>query len=170
MTRAKLWRSSSVALGEPRRKNSAAASRLPQRRTTSSISRSRSARVGSQGSSGLRTNRGVVLIRTRAVVRSGYVAANRAQRGPPSPSPHRTARSVPAASITARMSSMRTSRVPPATRSDMPVPRLSNRSNRLIDARRLKNCACEGFSQTSSTWWVMLGMKTRSIGPSPTTW
>ena len=33
-----------------------------------------------------------------------------------------------------------------------------------------RNRAWGGFSQTSSTWWVRLGMKTRSSGPSPTTW
>ena len=44
--------------------------------------------------------------RTSADVRSGNVAANRAQIGPPSAPPSSAARSEPAASITARMSSI----------------------------------------------------------------
>ncbi len=45
--------------------------------------------------------------------------------------------SEPMASITARMSSIRSSSgVAPGTRSDMPIPRLSNRISRLNSARR----------------------------------
>ena len=47
--------------------------------------------------------------------------------GPPSETPQTAAASLPAASITARMSSMRVSRSAiPAALSESPVPRLSN--------------------------------------------
>jgi len=51
--------------------------------------------------------------------------------GPPSDNPKSAARSEPAASITARTSSMRSSNeAGAATGSDRPVPRLSNRISR----------------------------------------
>ena len=64
------------------------------------------------------------------MVRSGYVAANRHAIGPPSDTPKMTARSDPAASITARTSSIRVSSEgsrSSETRSESPMPRLSNR-------------------------------------------
>jgi hypothetical protein len=66
-----------------------------------------------------------------AAVRSGYVAVNSAVIGPPSEKPMIAARFEPAASMTARTSSIRVSRSGmPVTRSERPVPRLSNRIRR----------------------------------------
>ena len=74
---------------------------------------------------------------TSAAVRSGWVAANSATIGPPSETPSSAARSEPTASITARTSSIRSSSgATPWTRSDRPVPRLSNRISRPIPASR----------------------------------
>lgn len=57
-----------------------------------------------------------------------------------SPRPSRTARWEPAASMTARMSSIRSLKVGGfGTGSDRPVPRLSNRIRRLNDVSRFKN-------------------------------
>ena len=59
------------------------------------------------------------------------MVAKRLHIGPPSDTPRRTASREPAAAITARTSSMRCSSVGSApTRSDRPVPRLSNRMTR----------------------------------------
>ena len=72
-------------------------------------------------------------------MRSGYVAANSRHIGPPSDAPKSAARSDPTASITARTSSIRCSSVgrsSSGTRSDRPVPRLSNRINRQKEASR----------------------------------
>ena len=75
--------------------------------------------------------------RTSADVRSGNVAANSAQIGPPSAPPSSAARSEPAASITARMSSIISSNEPSARiRSESPVPRRSNMIRRENDAIR----------------------------------
>ncbi len=64
-------------------------------------------------------------------MRSGYVAAKSRLMGAPSATPNTAARREPTASMTARRSSIRASSVgAPATRSDMPVPRLSNRRSR----------------------------------------
>jgi hypothetical protein len=76
----------------------------------------------------------------------------------------------PAASITARTSSMRVSSVgAPVTRSDIPVPRLSNRISREKEASSVRNGAKEGRVQTSSTWVRKGGMNTKSKRPSPRT-
>jgi hypothetical protein len=112
----------------------------------------------------------------RAGVRSGYVAAKRRLIGPPSERPRRAARSEPAASITARTSSIRVSRLAmPATRSDAPVPRLSktiSRANDAMRSRKAANASRNGVSAShmSSTFETAPGMRTRSNGPSPTTW
>src|SRR5689334_12605957 len=74
------------------------------------------------------------------------------------------------ASNTALTSSIRSSRVGIATRSERPVPRLSNRINREKDASRRKNLAGRGCSQSYSTFDTNPGTHTTSIGPSPRTW
>ncbi len=62
---------------------------------------------------------------------SGYVAANSAHIGPPSDEPTSAARSEPTACITACTSSMRSSSMGASvTRSERPVPRLSNNITR----------------------------------------
>ena len=82
--------------------------------------------------------------RMSARVRSGWAAAKSIARGPPSDSPMMAARSLPAASMTARMSSMRVSSVvAPGTRSDMPMPRLSKRMSR----RERSDALAEGAEQ-----------------------
>ncbi len=89
-----------------------------------------------------------------AVVRAGWVAANSMLRFPPSEAPNTTARSEPAASSTARRSSIRCSSDGSAfvgTGSDMPVPRLSNRISRENAASRWKPAERSGSSQASST-------------------
>ena len=60
------------------------------------------------------------------------------------------ARCEPTASITARRSSIRSSSVATATRSDRPVPRLSNMIKRLNDASRSKYRRSVGSSHCSS--------------------
>ena len=71
----------------------------------------------------------------RAAVRSGYVAANKAAIAAPSHDPISAARSEPTASMTARTSSIRSSSEgAPSTGSEMPVPRLSKRRTRAIEA------------------------------------
>ena len=52
----------------------------------------------------------------------------------------------------------------------MPVPRLSNTISRENDASRVRNRASRGSSHATSTWETNPGTRTRSIGPSPTTW
>ena len=91
----------------------------------------------------------------------------------PSDWPKSAARSDPAASITARTSSMRCSsvaRLASGTRSDIPVPRLSKRIRRLKDASRRRNPARSGSSQPDSRCETQPLTKTRSLGPSPITW
>src|SRR6516162_10911972 len=88
---------------------------------------------------------------TRACACCGKAPANMRLNEPPWENPNSAARSEPAASITARTSSIRSSSVAtPATRSDRPVPRLSNRIRRENAARREKWCAHSGSSQNSS--------------------
>src|SRR5262250_650363 len=87
---------------------------------------------------------------TRADVRSGYVAAYRRDIGPPSETPISAARLEPVASNTALTSSMRSSSVGIATRSERPVPRLSKRIRREKEASRRKNLAGRGCSQSYS--------------------
>ena len=92
--------------------------------------------------------------RTSAAVRSGWVAAKRAHRLPPSEAPNSAGRSEPTASITARRSSMRSSSVGSlsfGTRSDRPVPRLSKTIRRENEASRRRKRASVGSSQANST-------------------
>src|SRR5215211_5622233 len=64
--------------------------------------------------------------------------------------PNRAARSLPAASITARTSSIPSSRVAtPLTLSERPVPRLSNRISRLKELKREKKRARAGLSPSN---------------------
>ena len=70
---------------------------------------------------------------------------------PPSDIPNRVPRREPAASITARMSSIRWSIDGGLTTgSDMPVPRLSNTISRENDASRPRKWASRGSSQATS--------------------
>lgn len=97
---------------------------------------------------------------TKATVRSGYVAAKRTLRLPPSEKPKTAARSDSAASITARTSSIRSSSVgklDSGTGSERPVPRLSNRIRREKRARRRKNRSWVGSSQAPSTFETQPG-------------
>jgi hypothetical protein len=89
--------------------------------------------------------------------------------GPPSETPTIAARSEPAASITARTSSMRVSMSAiPATRSDRPVPRLSKTIRRQKEAIRSKNSRCTPpASNARSTFEIPGGIQTTSNGPSP---
>ena len=108
-----------------------------------------------------------------ALVRRGYVAAKSAHIATPSETPKSAARSEPTASHTAWTSPIRVSSVGNAesgTRSDSPVPRLSNRISRENVASRSKNRAIVGSSQAASTWETQPGTHTRSRGPSPITW
>src|SRR6266403_790997 len=107
----------------------------------------------------------------RPDVRSGYVAAKSTHIGPPSEMPNSVARSDPAASITARTSSMRCSSEGKSTRrSESPVPRRSSMMSRENDASRVRKRAYEGSSQAYSTWETQPGTRTRSGPASPTTW
>ena len=92
--------------------------------------------------------------------------------GTPSEIPISAARSEPAASITARTSSMRCSSVgASATGSDSPEPRRSKLITRANDASALEEARATGScSQTSSTWVMNPGTRTRSRSPSPNTW
>lgn len=107
-----------------------------------------------------------------AMVRSGCAAAKkRASAAPPVPQPSSAARSTPAASITARTSSMRVSRSgAPMIRSDMPVPRLSNWSTRIPRDRRRMNCPNLGCSQYTSRCEIHPWITTNANDPSPTSW
>ena len=91
--------------------------------------------------------------------------------GPPSETPISTACSEPAASITARTSSILVSSVgTSATRSETPVPRLSNQISRENDASSLNQSANAGCLQAYSTFEMTPGTKTRSGGPFPSVW
>jgi hypothetical protein len=109
-----------------------------------------------------------------ASVRSGCVAANRKHKAPPSSSPYRIPRSEPAASITARMSSILASsvgRCSPLTLSESPVPLRSKSINRPRAARPRSKEAWTGHSQTRSTFEMYeLFTNTMSGGPEPVTW
>ena len=88
---------------------------------------------------------------------------------PPSETPKMWARPLCAASMTARMSSMRSSRVGmPAGRSDMPVPRLSKKSTRANCAGPSTSLANSGICGQSSWCERLPGHQTRS-GPLPRT-
>ena len=83
----------------------------------------------------------------------------------------RSARSAPAASITARTSSTCSSSVAvPPVRSDIPVPRRSKRITRPSPPSRAKKRATVGWSQSDSTAENVCGTKTMSRSPSPSTW
>ena len=89
----------------------------------------------------------------------------------PSESPKNAARCDPAASITARTSSMRVSRLgAPLTGSDIPVPRLSNRMSRMSEPRSCRKSTNPGIFHCSSMWVTKPGTNTRSNGPFPVTW
>ena len=108
-----------------------------------------------------------------ALVRSGYVAANRRHMFPPSEWPKSAVRSEPAASRTARTSSIRSSSVGNlsfGTRSESPVPRLSNRIRREKEASLPRNPAIPGSSHIASMFETQPGTYSRSMDPSPTTW
>lgn len=90
---------------------------------------------------------------------------------PPSSTPKITARSIPAASMTAITSSTCSSTGGMgATRSESPVPRRSIMAGRDESASRRKNRASRGSSQRISTLPPKPGTSTRFSGPSPTTW
>ncbi len=108
--------------------------------------------------------------RTSPSTRVGYVAASKTASGPPSEMPKMKARSIPAASITARVSSTLSSIVGTAVeRSDTPVPRLSNNTNVLKAANRSNTRRYSGASQAISMFWASGGITTIDAGPSPTT-
>jgi hypothetical protein len=95
---------------------------------------------------------------TSAVTHSGCDAAKTTLIGTPSETPNSAARSDLAASITARMSSLRSSSVgAPAMRSDMPVPRLSKTITRACSARPRSKVASPAASHCSSTWEMLPG-------------
>ena len=73
--------------------------------------------------------------------------------------------------MTALTSSIRCSRVGTSvTGSDSPVPRLSKMIRRENELIRSKKRANGGDSHWSSRWVAKPSTRTRSIGPSPTTW
>ena len=89
----------------------------------------------------------------------------------PSDIPISAARSEPAASITARTSSIRSSSVAAfGTGSESPTPRRSKRITRANELRRSTKRVCAGLSQIRSRWEMNGKATTTSIGPSPTTW
>jgi hypothetical protein len=84
----------------------------------------------------------------------------------PSDTPKKAARREPTASMIARTSSIRVSSVgAPLTRSDMPVPRLSNRISREND----ESCSSAGdelrIAQSSSRWVTNPGRAPGRAGP-----
>ena len=112
--------------------------------------------------------RAKVAYSTRALVRSGKVAANSAAIGPPSSVPTKAAFSDPAASITASTSSIWSSSVgAPKSGSDSPEPRRSNVITRAKPVSRAITRSSEGSDQRYSTWEIHGGTHTRSVGASP---
>ena len=102
-------------------------------------------------------------------MRSGYVAANSMDIGPPSEAPISTAWREPAASMTARTSSILVSRLGMSlTRSESPEPCLSNTISREKALRRLKRWVSPGSSHWTSRLEMNPWTNTTSIGPSPT--
>ena len=105
---------------------------------------------------------------TRLATRSGWVAANSIAIGPPSSIATTLARSEPAASITARTSSICSSSVGGLVDgSDIPLPRRSNTIRRPISARRAKKRTVVGTSHRCSSWDSQVGTYRMSSGPSP---
>src|SRR3954447_2619510 len=91
--------------------------------------------------------------------------------GTPSEIPMSTARSKPAASITARTSSMRSSSVgASATGSESPYPRRSNAITRAKFDMPWNIRAAGSCSHIISTWLMKPLTKTTSRSPSPNTW
>jgi hypothetical protein len=87
------------------------------------------------------------------------------------PQPSSAARSTPAASITARTSSIRVSRSGGlANRSDIPVPRLSKTNTRIWRDSRFIKRAYLGCSQYTSKCEIQPWMTTSVIRPSPKSW
>jgi hypothetical protein len=98
----------------------------PQSRLNASPQSLCSSGVPAQGLSGAQAPLAKPPYTIKADTRRGYVAAKRALMEAPSETPIKTARRDPAASMTARMSSIRSSRQGvPTARSESPVPRLS---------------------------------------------
>ena len=124
----------------------------PQRPGSAAMYSSCSSCVASpHGHSSSRRSRTSAPWRISAAVRSGCAAAKSIASGPPSDSPMIAARSLPTASRTARMSSIRSSSVvAPGTRSDMPMPRLSKRMSRVNSASRSQYWRYCGSSQRIS--------------------
>lgn len=90
---------------------------------------------------------------------------------PPSESPMIAASLLPASSMTARMSSIRSSSVAASVgRSDIPVPLLSNRISRQNELQSSIARADSRLSQDRSRCEIVPGAQTMSIGPLPVTW
>jgi hypothetical protein len=89
----------------------------------------------------------------------------------PSDMPSSAARSEPAASITARTSSIRSSSVgAPATGSERPTPRRSKTSTLAKEPSRRRKRDIAGLSHIRSRWERKGKASTRSISPSPNAW
>ena len=147
------------------------AGRRPQRSESVVIDSSNSSRVLSpHGQSSVLSSLTSAPARSKATVRSGKLAANSIDIGPPSDSPISAARSEPTASITARTSSMRSSSVPTCARSESPIPRLSNRITRANEPSRSMKRRYDGSSHLTWRFVNEPSTKTMSTGPSPTTW
>ena len=146
--------SSSARLGASHEIARSASARVPNAASRSGMLRSHSSRGGASGKSGAHVARGGDdPYSTAAVVLSGYVAAKRSVMATPSETPISAARSEPAASMTARTSSMRVSSCAiPVARSESPVPRLSNMMSRPRPARPSNRRAHDSHSQASSTF------------------
>ncbi len=103
------------------------------------------------GQSGPRTVFTTGAYRTSDRVRSGYEPQNSSIMAPPRAPPNTAARSEPAASITARRSSICTSSTGGSSpMSESPIPRMSNRISRENDASRSRNRAHRGSSHMTS--------------------
>jgi hypothetical protein len=73
--------------------------------------------------------------------------------------------------MTARTSSIRVSSVGTSlTRSETPVPRLSNQITRATEERLRSQATMAGWCQAYSAFEITPGTNTRSGGPSPRTW
>ena len=133
----------------------------PSRVSTSSIDASALLERGRPRIVVRATCRAIRPTRTSARERSGYVAAKSDGHAARLPSAQAMRRSLaPTASSTARTSSIRCSSVGSRsfeTRSDIPVPRLSNRIRRENDARRSRKRAGCGFSHWSTTFETQPG-------------
>ena len=80
-------------------------------------------------------------------------------------------RSEPTVVITARTSSIQSSKAcPEGPRSAIPLPARSKMISREKEASRCRKSANAGFSHISARWLGHPKRKTRSSGPSPRTW